>query len=220
MKATTSLPLDRFRARLSEMLALHLKARHLPHVRRYHAQCQRSESQGKARPDPGKPRTRWTLPLHLTDLSQLDPFADSTKYPGRLLHFLDWGNGLLGIAEIQKGVKKPALASLSIGSSASAQHTVLARFFQSKVRYRSLLCVAVPSLHFRALSYIDKATGKHVILPLYSAIAPLQRGRRYSSKTVQEKLIAALNRRLKSARESLERMGGPSGAVRATVSKP
>ena len=89
------------------------------------------------------------------------------------------------------------------------EHAVLARFLQSKVRYRNLLCIAVPALHFRALSFVKKKTGKVVILPLYSAIAPLQRGRHYSSETIQERLKAALEHRLKCARENLERRGRP-----------
>src|SRR5437660_4856296 len=209
MKSNANPVLDRFRARLSEMTALHLQARHLPHVRRYHAQRERAPSRAKTQPDMGRPRRCWTLPLHLTDPSKLDSFADATEYRGGWLHFLDWGNGLLGIAEIQKKPKKTVLLSLSIGSSASAEHAVLARFLQSKVRYRNLLCIAVPALHFRALSFVKKKTGKVVILPLYSAIAPLQRGRHYSSETIQERLKAALEHRLKCARENLERRGRP-----------
>lgn len=206
MKPPSSPPLVRFRARLSEMAALHLQAKHLPQVRRYHAQSHRRRSHDKTHQDLGKPRKRWTLPLYLTDLSQLDSLADATTCHGGWLYFLDWGNSLLGTAEVQNVGRKPALVSLSIGSAATAQHAVLARFFESTVRYEHLRCIVVPSLHFRGLSYVDRATGKVVILPMYSAIAPLQRGRRYSCKTVQERLRAALDHRLKCARENQERL--------------
>jgi hypothetical protein len=206
MKPPSSPPLVRFRERLSEMAALHLQAKHLPHVRRYHAQSHRSRPDDKTYQDLGRPRKRWTLPLYLTDLSQLDSLANATTCHGGWLYFVEWGNGLLGTAEIQKAGKKPALVSLSIGSAAAVQHAVLSRFFESKVRYQHLRCIVAPSLHFRGLSYVNRATGKMVILPMYSAIAPLQRGRHYSCETVQERLRAALDHRLKCARENRERL--------------
>jgi hypothetical protein len=206
MKPPSSPPLFRFRVRLSEMAALHLQAKHLPHVRRYHAPSHRSRPHDKTHQDLGRPRNRWTLPLYLTDLSRLGSLADATTCHGGSLYFLEWGNGLLGTAEIQKVGKKFALVSLSIGSAATAQHAVLARFFESKVRYQNLRCIALPSLHFRGLSYVNPATGKMVILPMYSAIAPLQRGRHYSCETVQKRLRAALDHRLKCARENQERL--------------
>jgi hypothetical protein len=135
--------------------------------------------------------------------------ANAHKEHSAWLHFVDWGYGLLGVAEVQKTAKEPALVNLSIGLSASAQHAVLERFFKSGERYERLMCIAVPALHFRALSFVKKKTGKVVILPLYSAIAPLQRGRHYSSETIQERLKAALEHRLKCAREHLERRGRP-----------
>jgi hypothetical protein len=206
MKPTSGPPLDRFHPRLSEMAALHLQATHLPYVRQYHSRSQRASSRGKTLQDLGKPKKRWTLPLYLTDLSQLDSLADATTCQGGWLYFLDWGHGLLGTAEIQKLGRKPALVSLSIGSAATPQHAVLERFFQSKVRYQHLRCIAVPSLHFRGLSYLNPTTGKVVIMPMYSAIAPLQRGRRYSCETIQERLKAALDHRLTCAREHQERL--------------
>jgi hypothetical protein len=210
MKPTPSPPLDRFRARLSEMAGLHLQARHLPHVRRYHAQRPRSRSRHKSRQNLGRPRLRWTLPLYMIDLSQLDSFADATTWHGGWLHFLDWGNGLLGIAELHKNGRKSVLASLSIGSAASLQHAALARFFKSNAPYQNLRCIAIPALHFRGLLYVSKTTGNVLILPLYSAIAQMQRGRRYSCETVQERLNGALTHRLQCARGHLERLSGRS----------
>jgi hypothetical protein len=141
----------------------------------------------------------------MTRLLRFDSIVDGSKDYSGWLQFLDWGNGLLGIAEIHQAGEKSSLFSVSFGPSANAQHAVLTRFFRSKVRYKHLLCIAVTSLHFRALRYVNQATGKVVILPLYSAIAPLAPGRRYSPKTAQARLQAALDHRLKSARENLKR---------------
>ncbi len=205
MKPTAIASLDRFESRLSEMTDLHLQATHLPHVRRYHARRRRRLSRGQIRRGMGKPRRCWTLPLHLTDLSQLDSLADATQLHGGWLFFLDWNDGLLGIAEVQRKGRGVRLVSLAIGPSASAQHAIVARFFQSRVAHKDLFCFIIPALHFRAISYVNKATGRLVVVPLYSAIVPLQRGRRYSSETIQEKLKVALDHRIRSARQHAER---------------
>jgi hypothetical protein len=196
MKSSESTALSPFVSRLSEMVALHLRAVHLPHIRRYHARAKSGSL--------GRPRKRWTLPLHLVDLSRLDSLVDATKHSG-WLHFLDWGNGLHGIAEIQKGNRRPVLDSLSLGPSSDTEHLIVERFLKSGVRYKALACLAVPSLHFRALSYVNKDTNRHMIVPLSSPTVPLQRGRRYYSETVQTRLKAAVDFVLRSEREYRER---------------
>lgn len=204
MKSSESTALSPFVSRLSEMVALHLRAVHLPHVRRYHARAKSGSHRGKNPPKIGKPRKRWTLPLHLLDLSRLDSLADATKHSG-WLHFLDWGNGLHGIAEIQKGNRRPVLDSLSLGPPSDTEHSIVEQFLKSGVRYEELACLAIPALHFRALTYVNKDTNRHMVVPLSSPTWPLQRGRRYSSETVQARLKAAVDFVLRSEREYRER---------------
>lgn len=216
MKSTDSSALSPFASRLTRMMALHLRTVHLPHVRQYHARTKSNSPRIKNAPKMAEPHERWILPLHLVDLSRLDSLADATKHAG-WVHFLDWGNGLRGIAEIQKGDKRPVLDSLSVGPSSDEEHSVMDRFLKSGVRYKALACVAVPSLHFRALSYVDKTTNKRMIVPLSSATVPLQRGRRYSAETVQQKLKVALDFYLKSAREYRERQSQLSQLSRSSA---
>lgn len=199
-KSTHKSALKHLRSHLSEIVAQHLRAVHLPHVRRYHARIKSRPREGMGELMPDDPKERFALPLYLVDLSRLESLAGAIKHEG-WLHFLEWRNGLLGIAETDDSAKPRNLARVSIGPSADAESSVVAKFLKSKVPHKGLACIAVPSLHFRALSYIDKKTDKLMVVPLSSPVVRLQRGRRYTSITVQEKLQAALDFRLKAARE-------------------
>jgi len=188
---------------LSEMLDLHLRAYHLPHVRRYHAQrSRRLKSYNKADPKPGQPRRRWTLPLHLADVAQLHLLDSESERHTGWLQFLDWRNGMVAIAEYSKDI---VLSCLSTGSSVKAQRDIAARVLTRKKQKQQLRVIAIPVLHFRALAYADKATKKKIIVPLTSAIARLQLGRRYTLASIQSKLKVALEQRLQKAREAAER---------------
>src|SRR5437773_7228978 len=134
MKPTPSPTSNRLKARLSEMVALHLQATHLPHVRRYLKERERALSRDDKGSDLRSPRKGRTLRLYLTRLLRFDSIVDGSKDYSGWLQFLDWGNGLLGIADIHEAGEKSSLVSVSFGPSAIAQHDVLTQFFRSKVR--------------------------------------------------------------------------------------
>jgi len=195
--------LSKYDKHLFEMLDLHLRAYHLPHVRRYHAQRRRTlKSYNETDPKPGQPRKRWLLPLHLVDVAQLHSLDSESEHHIGWLQFLDWRNGMVAIAEFRKD---NVLSCLSTGGSAKAQHDIAARVLIPKNQKQKLRVIAIPALHFRALAYTDKASTKKIIVPLSSAIAQLQLGRNYLPATIQNKLKVALEQRLQKAREATER---------------
>lgn len=189
---------------LSEMFELHLRAHHLPHIRRYHALRKRHlKSYDKTNPKPGKPRRLWTLPLHLVDVVQLHSLDPKSEHQAGWLQFLDWRNGMVGVAQIRRD---NVLSSLSTGLSAKAQQRITAGVLSQKNQKKELRIIAVPALHFRALAYVEKATEKKLVVPLKSAIARLQLGRCYTPATIQKKLRVALEHRIQKAREAAERI--------------
>ena len=182
-----------------EMLSVHLKARHLPHVRRYYSQARQLRSRKRTESDYKKPNQLCALPLHLLDLARLEQPEEAVGHQHGWLYFLDWGMSLTGLAHAFRTKQGVSLTRLSLGSNAARQYRIMRRI--TDTRDQPVRCIEAPTLHFRALYYLDPTTARYHAVPLYSGTANIRIGRVYRIETILRHLSLALGRRFSNARQ-------------------
>jgi hypothetical protein len=190
--------------RILSMLNLHARAYHLPHVRRYHAERRRRQrSYDKAKPQFGKPVSRLTVPLHYGSVTELNSRRMKNEFEVGWTEFLHWKHGLVAVVDIRKDF---IVSSLVTGPPAMTQWRIAQRIPDCVVRRKDFHLIAVPALHFRAFTYVErKKKTKRILIPLQSSIVALQLGKKYSAGSVGNRLEKALEHRIQSALEGSQR---------------
>jgi hypothetical protein len=213
MKRAKPKGMERINKGILRMLAFHARAFHLPHVRRYHAARKaRQKSYDRTNPGFGKPSRRWTLPLHLVDISMLNATDNAGERGIGWTQFLRWKYGMVAVADIRKNL---VVSSLATGKSATVQYGIAGRILSSAVGGEDFRIVSVPVLHFRALVYVQrrKKDKQKIVVPLLSPLVPLRLGRRYTVDSVCNRLKKALEHRIQSALEGSRRSGVRKGTL-------
>jgi hypothetical protein len=177
---------------LMAMLALHARAVHLPHIRRYHATRKKQlKTYDKSHPSFGRLTKSWILPVYLLDLSS-GTFGLSEESRNGNIQFLSWNRAMPIVSEIRGDSR---LVSVATGPGAATQHRILQRLL-SRRKIKQPVIVSAPALHFRGVAYVDRKDKGQRIIPLRSPMAPLKSGKSYRSKFVLEKLGAAFTQRV------------------------
>jgi hypothetical protein len=214
MKHSKPKGVERINKGILRMLAFHAQAFHLPQVRRYHAERKaRQKSYDGKNPIFGNPSRRWTLPLHLVDVSMLDAAGDAGERGIGWTQFLHWKYGMVAVADIRKD--HLGVSRLATGKSAKVQYDSAERILSSAAGCEDFRIVSVPVLHFRALIYMRrrKKDKQKIVVPILSPGVPLQLGRRYTAESVCKRLEKALERRIQSAMEGSRRIGVRKGLL-------
>jgi len=204
-KRPKQLALRRLQPRLSEMLNFHLRAQHLPHIRRYHARRARlRQSYNRSRPDAGSAKAVWTLPCCVANPSGPDSLRQALKTQIGWVQFLEWKHGLKGVVEIRID---GAVTGLSTGPTVDRQYRIVAGALAKGGRKLRPVVLTVPALHLRALVFADKS-GERVLAPLQSPMVRLRLGTWYKEKTILPELQTALANRIKRAKEKIVQLRG------------
>lgn len=213
MKRAKPKGMERINKGILRMLAFHARAFHLPHVRRYHAERKaRQKSYNRANPGFGKPSRRWTLPLHLVDISILNATDNAGERGIGWTQFLQWKYGMVAVADIRKNL---VVSSLATGKSAAVQYRIAERILSSEAECEDFRIVFLPLLHFRALVYVrrQKREKQKIVVPLLSPVVALRLGRKYTADSVRNRLEKGLERRIQSALEGSRRSGVRKGTL-------
>jgi hypothetical protein len=182
------------RRQIADMLELHERSRHLPHIRRYHKARTESQAEKKRVRGTARIKTKRALPVRRLDPPDANVDLRMTQASGRV-EFLVWNNLLPVISEIGPD---SSLFSVATGNQVSAQHRILERLLSNK-SIRNLAILSVPALHFRGLIFTQSRRAPKVVVPLRSPIASLERGKTYLSEVVERRLAEALTNRMNSA---------------------
>lgn len=182
------------RRQMADMLELHERSRHLPHIRRYHAARAEATAKPKRLRRTARIKTKRTLPVYRLDPTGPKVDLKKARRSGHVEFFI-WNDLLPAISEIGPDSR---LFSVATGAHVSAQHRILERL-PSTTKIRNLAILSVPVLHFRGLMFTERKRAQKVVIPLRSPIVPLARGRTYLAGDVGRTLAKALANRMNAA---------------------
>lgn len=180
---------------MAHMLELHECARHLPHIRRYHATRKKPATKTRRRGTSTPTiKHKSALPLYRLDPPTGNVNLQNARKSGRL-EFVVWNNALPAISEIGPTSR---LFSVATGDRVSAQHRILEQLQSNKAAH-NLAILSVPVLHFRGLIFSDRKRKARFVIPLRSPLMPLACGKTYSTEIVEQSVAEALTQRINAA---------------------